>query len=245
LPTAPAPTPQEPPKPVSPEQLPEFEVKLVTPPAAEAPKAALPPPASPPPPPPAPALAAAAPTPAEPPKPTEPPKAAEPPKPAEPPKAALSPKPVEAPTPGAAAATGAGGPAIAVEPPAIPDNTPPDQIRRIAFLFAGTHKAKMTEFITFLDTVAVKVSKKPMYVERPLLCSVSTADDPKRIIDRAKESGAKGAIAILDGLPDGWIRELDEAASEQDFFFRVVAAGDVAKRSAAVELLVDMMLLPG
>ncbi|MBI4424370.1 MAG: hypothetical protein HY554_11610 [Elusimicrobia bacterium] len=155
---------------------------------------------------------------------------------AEPPKPAPAPPPKPAPV----AAT----PAVVPASTAIPEGTPKDQIRRVAFLYAESQQASMAEFMKFLDSVALKVSKRPMFLHRVHVGAVREGEHPKTLLDRVRDAGGAGAVTILASLPDSWIREVEETFAEEDVFLRNVAPEEIAKRSTAVDLLVDLMLLP-
>lgn len=267
---APAPAPPPPPPPVveAPRPAPIVAEPPRPAPVVEPPKPA---PAPPPPPPPAPAAQPPKPAPlppVEPPRPAPapvaqaappppPPPVALPPelpnieikvvtgqpapKPAEPPKPAPAPEPVK---PNAGARPSA-PPPVSIDgiEAAIPEGTAKDQIRSVAFFFEPTQAPKMKAFIAFLDTVALKVSKKPMYLRRPLIRSVVGADDPMALLDEARKAGTVGVVAILPGITEAWQRELDETFGGEGFFLRVFTNEDTTKRSVAVDLLVDLMLL--
>lgn len=202
--------------------------------------------------------------PPEPPAPKEPPKAAPPPKPA--PAAApevelgarsLPPaaKPAEpkAETPKEAApaiqAPPAAKPApkqspvggiLGGEPPA---NVPKEQVRRIAFLYAPGRKEDFEKFAAFVAEVALKVSKKPIHIHPAFVLELQPAADPAAVLQRVKEAGAVGCLAVLQGLKDSFIRDVEDAFSAEDFFLRVVDPAEASKRAAAIDLVVDMMLL--
>ena len=162
-------------------------------------------------------------------------------------------KPTEQPTksappPASSGAPAQGGPAtlapftgFAVEE--IPKKVPLEQVRRIAFLFSEPHGSKYKKVTKFIFDVAQKVSKKPLYVHVPLVAVVIPAIAVTEVREAVIKSGAVGAIGLLDGLPDEYIRKLDDAFDEEDVFLRIIKPEEVGKRVSAIDLVVDMMLL--
>jgi len=193
--------------------------------------------------------AAAAPAPApkaaEPTKPAEPPKTVEPAKPVEPSKAvAAVPKaaaPVEPAKPAAPAAP-APAPAAAEE---IPAGTPKDQIRRVAYVHTFPCAEARAAFAPFLSQAARTISKKPLFLRQVLTLEVDASSDPNAIFEKARAAKAAAIIAVVDGWPPAKVEALSEACSRGGMQFRVVAPADVLKKSTAVDVIVDMMLLPG
>ncbi|OGS40722.1 MAG: hypothetical protein A2506_02515 [Elusimicrobia bacterium RIFOXYD12_FULL_66_9] len=223
-----------PPKPKASDAKPPLEIPNVPPPAAAAPKPAEPP------------KAVEPPKPAEPPKPVEPPKAAEPPKPAEPPKAVVPPKAVEAPK--TAEPPKAAEPAKPAPPPPpaeIPANTPKDQIRRVAYIHTAACVEAKDGFAAFLSTAARTISKKPIYLREVMSLEVANASDPNAILEKARQAKAVAMLAVTEGWSQAKSDELSEACARAGVLFRCVASGDVLKKATAVDVIVDMMLLPG
>ncbi len=148
------------------------------------------------------------------------------------------PPPVSVPTP----ATAATPPAAAPQASGVPENTPKDQIRRVGFLYAPEQKGNVEEFLKFIDSVALKVSKKPLYIERVMVSEFPEQGDPKLAFEQAKAGKAVGVVGVLASLPESRIREIEEVFSENGMFYRTVHPDDMLKRSTVVDLLVDLML---
>ena len=125
----------------------------------------------------------------------------------------------------------------------IPDKTPKEQIRRLAFLYSTQQTSTLAAFTRFLFEVGQKVSKKPLYIHKSLILEVSPETNPHDVLDRVQKSGAVGALALLEGLKDDKIKDLEEVFDDKDFFLRQVAPEDVGKRTIAIDLVVDLMLL--
>ncbi|MFA5138649.1 MAG: hypothetical protein WC728_05390 [Elusimicrobiota bacterium] len=175
--------------------------------------------------------------------PVEPPKPVAPPKPVEPPKPAAPPKPAPAAPPKAEEKPVKATPAEGFKEEPIPAKTPPEQVRRIAFLYSPQQANKIAPFTRFIGEVALKVSKKPIYLHKTLVAQVAPGVNPEELIKQVKGTGAVGALALLEGLPDNFIRDIEEAFNNEDLFFHQVLPADTTKRSVAVDLVVDMMLL--
>ena len=243
---------------------PAAEVKLppkVEMPVAPPPVAAAPPPppvaATPPPPPaPKPQGIELAPregmiTPSEPARPVPPPKPVEPVKPPEPPKpapvaAAPPPAPAPAPAPVAAPPPAAAPVAASVPPvPNFPADAPKEQIRRVAYIYTSSCSEAKAGFAAFLSQAARTISKKPLYLREVLAMEVGAASDPNALVEKARQAKAVAILAVAEGWPPNKIDDLSEACSRANLLFRSVAPGDAQKKSTAVDIIVDRMLLPG
>jgi hypothetical protein len=202
------------------------------------------------------------------PKPVDPPKAAvvvpvvpPAPKPVEPPKAAVvvpvvppAPKPVEPPkaavvvpvVPPAPTAVPAPGPVVAstpIEP--LPADAPKEQIRRVAYIYTASCSEVKTACAVFLSQAARTISKKPIFLREVLAHEVTAASDPNAVLQKALQVKASAILAIVEDWPTAKIDELSEACSRANLLFRAVAPADAQKKSTAVDIIVDMMLLPG
>lgn len=223
----------------------------------------------------APAPAPSAPKPVEPPKPVAAPKPAEPqielspragmvppppaPKKAEPPKPKASdakpplelpaaPPPAPAPAaaaPAAAAPTQPAKDAPPLVPLEIPPNTPKDQIRRVAYIHTASCAEAKAGFAGFLSQAARTISKKPIFLREVLSLEITGASVPGAVFEKARQAQAVAVLAVLEGWPQAKVDELSEVCSRGGILFRSVASGDVQKKSTAVDVIVDMMLLPG
>jgi hypothetical protein len=169
----------------------------------------------------------------EPPKSAEIPKAAEPSKPVEPPKAPEAPK---------VAAPPAAVPAASEE---IPAATPKDQIRRVAYVHTFACIEARTTFAVFLSQAARTISKKPLFLRQVMTLEVDGVSDPNAIYEKARTAHAVAVLAVVEGWPAAKIEALSEACSRGGLQFRTVLPADVQKKSTAVDVIVDMMLLPG
>ena len=122
-----------------------------------------------------------------------------------------------------------------------PEKTPNNQIRRVAVV----HLARYGSERCLGDDVGQGggndlrrcIAQGPHQV-------VTAGSDPRQVVERAKAAGAVSVLGLLEGLPEQNIRELMEAVAAAGLMFRGVATADVPKRSMAVDIIVDMMLLP-
>ena len=127
----------------------------------------------------------------------------------------------------------------------IPEKTPKEQIRRVAFLHSKGQLEARDKFATFLDTSALTISKKPIYLRKCHAEEAGPQCDAKGVAARAKAAGAVAVLAVLEGLPESKSRELNDACEAAGLSFRPVAVSEVQKRSVAVDIMVDLMLLAG
>lgn len=134
-------------------------------------------------------------------------------------------------------------PAPAAAPVDIPANIPKEQIRRVAVLFAPNLRAQKDIFISFLDQSALAISKKPLYLRKVVIEEVKPAGDAKALLEKMFMAHAVTALCIVEGLGEAKIRELNETITAGGILFRIVSPGDIQKRSMAVDLIVDMLLL--
>lgn len=166
---------------------------------------------------------------------------AEPPKPAAPPPPApKAPEPAAAPPPALAAAVASGG----LGAP-IPDKVPKDQIRRVAFLYTPAVQKECAAFALFLDQSATTVSKKPLYLRKVLVESVGPGHDSAGLAGRMTAAKAVSAIIVSDAASEAKVRDLQDQLSNAGFALHIVAPADIQKRSVAVDIIVDLMLLAG
>jgi hypothetical protein len=266
VPVAKAAEPPPPPKPAAPPPPPKAAEPPPPPKAAEPPpppKAVEPPPppkaAEPPPPkavelpPPPPPKPATVPPPVVTPKPpgielapregmiTPPKPAPKPAAPAEPPKAAPEPAKPVAPT-----AVPAPAPVVAsTQIEELPADTPKEQIRRVAYVYTAACAEVKAGCAAFLSQAARTISKKPIFLREVLSHEVGAASDPNAVLQKALQVKAAALLAVVDGWPPAKVEELSEACSRANVLFRAVAPADAQKKSTAVDIIVDMMLLPG
>ncbi|MBI3553984.1 MAG: hypothetical protein HY077_15925 [Elusimicrobia bacterium] len=157
-----------------------------------------------------------------------------------------NPTPTAAPPKAVPASPAAPAPAAAPPLPGgddIPDKTPKEQIRRVAFLYTAEHAAKKDVLAKFMASSAQTISKKPLYLRRVLFEEVGANSDGKGILGRVESLKAVAVLGILEGLPESKTRELTEVFSGAGILFRAVGPDEVQKRSIAVDIIVDMMLL--
>ena len=84
-----------------------------------------------------------------------------------------------------------------------------------------------------------------MYLRQVMTLEVDGVSDPNAIFDKARTVKAVAVLAVVDGWPPAKVDALEEACSRGGILFRAVAPADVQKKSTAVDVIVDMMLLPG
>ncbi len=160
-----------------------------------------------------------------------------------PPKVEPLPKPAPTPTPAPAKASEPPPPEVANED-GVPPEAPPESVRRVAALYLAAYAPKVKEFFDFLAQSAQTVSKKPLFLRRALLLQIDAQTELPGIIGRVQDSKAVSVLGIIEGMPEERRRSLAAAFKEAKIDFREVAPDDMLKRSAAVDVLVEIMLLP-
>ncbi|HVE12192.1 MAG TPA: hypothetical protein VNI01_02250 [Elusimicrobiota bacterium] len=128
-------------------------------------------------------------------------------------------------------------------PVKIPAGTPKEQIRRVAFLHGAEQTANCYRFAAFFEDVALKVSKKPLYVERALLLEIAPDQTSTTVLGQVMKSGAVAIFGFLEGMRPVQRKDLQELFEKSNLFFRTIAPEDAEKRAAAIDLVVDIMLL--
>ncbi|HAZ07543.1 MAG TPA: hypothetical protein DCZ01_03225 [Elusimicrobia bacterium] len=163
------------------------------------------------------------------PKPPAPLKAAEPPKPTESAKPQGD-KPASAP------------PLVAQD---IPDNVPKDRIRRVAYIHTFSCATAKGCFSTFLTLAARTIAKKPIFLREVLSLPVGNSSDANAVFEKARQVKAGAILAITEEWPQAKLDELAAVCSREGVMFRSVSPTDVENKATAVDVIVDIMLLPG
>ena len=127
----------------------------------------------------------------------------------------------------------------------LPPETPKEQIRRVAYIYTASSSEVKTAFAAFLSQAARTISKKPLFLREVLAHEVVAASDPNALVQKAQQAKASAILAIVEGWPAAKIDELSEACARANLLFRSIASADAQKKSTAVDIIVDMMLLSG
>ena len=175
------------------------------------------------------------------PAPVDSPKANQPPPPAPAPV-----KPVEAPkAPEPAKAAETAKAAELPKAPEPPPEAPKEQIRRVAYIYTSSCAEVKTGFAAFLSQAARTISKKPLFLREVLSLEVAASTDPNSVVTKAQQVKAVAILAVVEDWPSAKVDDLSDACSRANLQFRAVAPADAQKKSTAVDVIVDMMLLPG
>lgn len=136
-----------------------------------------------------------------------------------------------------------GPPEVVLNPEPIPDKTPKEQIRRLAFLAANGRREPLDKFAKFLTGVAATVSKRPIFIHKAALIICAPSANASEILEPVQKSGAAGLIILLEGFPAPLIEQLEKVCEANDIFLCKLASEDAAKRTAAIDIVVDLMLI--
>lgn len=166
------------------------------------------------------------------------------------PPAKAAPKPVEAakpaePAPAAAVPVVPTGPSAPVKPAELAADTPKEQIRRVCYVHTKECEEVKMGFAAFLRQAAGTIPKKPLFLREVLAIEVGASSDANAVVQKALQAKAAAVLAVVEGWPSAKVDELSEACSRANLLFRAVASADAQKKSTAVDIIVDMMLLPG
>ena len=168
--------------------------------------------------------------------PTPAPASAEPLKLAEMPKPSAAVKSAEPPQPAAPAVSAAED---------IPSSAPKSSIRRVAYVYTLACDEARASFAAYLSQAARTISKKPLYLRQVMALELNAGSDPLAAFEKAREAKAVAVLAVAEGWPPAKINALSEACARGGLLFLSIPPGDVQKKSTAVDVIVDMMLLSG
>ena len=115
----------------------------------------------------------------------------------------------------------------------------------MAYLYTFACAEAQKTFSAFLSQVARTVSKKPLFLREMMCAEVAGASDPDALYEQAAKLRVVAVLAIIEGWPPQRVDAISEACSRAGMLFRSIPPADVQKKSAAVDIIVDMMLLSG
>ena len=119
----------------------------------------------------------------------------------------------------------------------------PENIRRVMFYYSAAEKKAFDEFLKFFSDMATKVSKKPLYLDIPVMKEWGAGLDAAIAVSQVKEQDAVGAIFLMSEADrDSVGSDIEDAFGKDELFVKVVAVPDAMKRGTSVELVVDLML---
>ena len=115
----------------------------------------------------------------------------------------------------------------------------------MAYIYTNSCSEVKTACAAFLSQAARTISKKPIFLREVLSHEVTASSDPNAVLQKALQVKASAILAVVEDWSPAKIDELTEACSRANVLFRAVAPADAQKKSTAVDIIVDMMLLPG
>ena len=116
--------------------------------------------------------------------------------------------------------------------------------KRLAFLYSAESEARMKAFTAFLDELAGK-GKNPFSIDRVLVHAVQGTEEPGTLVSAVRGSEAAGTVALLAPLSPGWRTALADRFQAEGMFLRDIVADEAGLHSAAVDLLVELVLFLG
>ena len=127
----------------------------------------------------------------------------------------------------------------------IPADAPKEQIRRVAYIHTSTCAEVKTAFAAFLSQASRTISKKPLFLREVMSQEVAASSDVNAVLQKALQAKAVVILAVIEDWPTAKADELSEACARANMQFRAVLPADAQKKSTAVDIIVDMMLLSG
>jgi len=125
----------------------------------------------------------------------------------------------------------------------IPEKLGKDQVRRVAFIYLGKYEAERDALAKLLDQTAQTVPKKPLFLRRVIYQPVTEDCGGKELLGRLQQAKAVALLGIVEGISEPKLREWGEALAGGGVMFRSVAPLDAGKKSVAIDIVVDVMLL--
>ncbi|MBI5242028.1 MAG: hypothetical protein HY926_16260 [Elusimicrobia bacterium] len=125
-----------------------------------------------------------------------------------------------------------------------PDKLGKDQIRRVAFIYLVKYEAERDALAKLLDQTAQTVPKKPLFLRRVLYQPVTEESSAAELLARIQQAKAVAVLGIVEGISEPRLREWTEALAGAGLIFRVIGPLEAGKRSVAIEVVVDAILLP-
>jgi hypothetical protein len=159
-------------------------------------------------------------------------------------KPAVSGKPAEAGVSFPATVTNGCPPPDAIPDTPVPDEISKSQIRRVAFLYLKKYEAQRDAFLKLLGEAAQTVPRKPLFLRAVLYQPLTEACEAGELRRRLSAVKAVAAIGFVHDLPEVKQRELKDTLSGRGFMYRAVSPSDAGRKSVAIDIMVDMMLLP-
>jgi hypothetical protein len=115
----------------------------------------------------------------------------------------------------------------------------------VAYIYTPSCAEVKGTFAAFLSQASRTISKKPLYLREVLSLEAGASSDPNGLVLKAQQAKAVAILAVVEDWPSSKVDDLSDACSRANLLFRAVAPADAQKKSTAVDVIVDMMLLPG
>ncbi|TBR24106.1 hypothetical protein EPO15_04700 [bacterium] len=91
--------------------------------------------------------------------------------------------------------------------------------------------------------MAATVSKRPVYLHKSALALCDGPVSASEVLALFQKANAAGILLLSEGLPPGLADQLEKVCEDQEIFCRRVSPEEAVKRTAAIDLVIDMMLL--
>ena len=125
----------------------------------------------------------------------------------------------------------------------VPPNIPLDQIRRVGFLYASPHRQTVDRFLSALDQLTQKVSKKPFFIVKTFVEDWNPDMTPAEVLRRARETRSVAIIAIFPEGSDFPASEMESVLSGARTYFQQISPEESGSRPVLVDLIVELLLL--
>jgi len=112
------------------------------------------------------------------------------------------------------------------------------------FVHGVGQEAAFSKFLKFLTGMARNFGKKPLHLHPAAILKMSEGADLQDVLDRIQQARVSALIGLLGGMPDSKQRTLEELVNRRGVPCHWVAPEASQSRSAAVDLLCELMLLP-
>jgi len=125
----------------------------------------------------------------------------------------------------------------------LPEDVQSQQVRRVAFVHLPGLKPAADRFARVMVELAQKSSKQPFFVVPTGFSEFKMEMDLRTLSSRARSDRAVALVVVVEN--DDQRTDIEAVFSEEVLFIKVLTADETGKRSAGVDLIVDLLLLKG
>ena len=122
----------------------------------------------------------------------------------------------------------------------VPDNVKPEQVRSVAFIYAGDDEAFCAEVLAELDAICLKSSANPMFISRPLVEVCGDGVNGNVVLQKVSDAKALGLVC-LGNVPQETVYEVENVFTAAGVFFKHYTR-ETFNHSVALEMVMEFIL---